>query len=446
MFFKSVSVLGMIPLALGKGMNIAGGDFGCAIDGTCPTGSTQLPLSSLGGGDGLGQMQHFVSDDQMNIFRLPVSWQFLVNNQLGGTLDSTNFGKYDQLMQACLGTGTYCAIDIHNFARWNNQIIGQSSGVTNGQFTSLWTQLATKYASSTKVIFGLMNEPHDLDVPTWATTVQAAVTAIRNAGASSQMILMPGTNFASAGQFVSSGSADALLAITNPDGSTTGLIYDLHKYLDVDNSGTHAECTTDNIADAFQIAADYLRTNGRQALCFTDFCAQNAFLNANSDVFLGYIAWAAGSFATSYVLSLTPSKSNGKFVDNALASQCVVSPWLNAGTATVAASTVSRVATSTRTSTLANTVATNMVTSAPVSNAAASTTSASGSGISPSKVAAGASTLATSISNATATAGTGNFSASATATASQIVSTAGAGMRRYTGGLLAGSLFVALLL
>lgn len=67
----------------------------------------------------------------------------------------------------------------------------------------------------------------------------------------------------------------------------------------------------------------------------TDFCAQNTFLNQNSDVFLGYIAWAAGSFATSYTLSLTPSKQNGKFVDNALASQCVVSPWLNAGTAVV---------------------------------------------------------------------------------------------------------------
>lgn len=65
-------------------MNIAGGDFGCGIDvslpqlfstklipqGSCPTSQTQLPLTTLGGGDGLGQMQHFVADDQMNIFRL----------------------------------------------------------------------------------------------------------------------------------------------------------------------------------------------------------------------------------------------------------------------------------------------------------------------------------------------------------------------------------------
>ncbi|KAH8676452.1 glycoside hydrolase superfamily, partial [Tricladium varicosporioides] len=330
-----------------QGINIAGFEFGCLIDGTCPISSASPPLSTLGGSDGAGQMQHFVKDDQMNIFRLPVSWQYLVNNKLGGTLDSTNFGKYDQLMQACLATGAYCAIDLHNFARFNGKIIGQDSGgPTDAQFADIWSQLATKYKSSTKVIFGLMNEPHDVDITAWANSCQAAVTAIRNVGASSQMILLPGNNFASAGFFVSSGSGAALIKVTNPDGSTTGLILDLHKYLDVDNSGNHAECTTDNIADAFAIVAQFLRENGRQGLvsetgagstssCMTDFCAQNIFLNQNSDVFLGYIAWAAGSFATSYTLSLTPSKQNGKFVDNALASQCVVSPWLNAGTAIV---------------------------------------------------------------------------------------------------------------
>lgn len=170
-------------------------------------------------------------------------------------------------MQTCLATGAYCAIDLHNFARFNGQIIGQSSGsVTDAQFADIWTQLATKYKSNTKVIFGLMNEPHDVDVPTWATSCQAAVTAIRTTGASSQMILLPGTNFASAGQFVSSGSAAELIKLTNPDRSFDGLILDLHKYLDVDNSGTHTTCTTDNIADAFAIAADFLRTNGRKAL------------------------------------------------------------------------------------------------------------------------------------------------------------------------------------
>jgi endoglucanase len=256
-------------------------------------------------------------------------------------------------MQACLTTGAYCAIDIHNFARFNGQIIGQSSGgPTDTQFADLWSQLATNYKSNSKVVFGLMNEPHDLDITAWANSVQAAVTAIRNTGATTQIILLPGNNFTSAATFVSNGSAAALSNVTNPDGSITALVLDVHKYLDIDNSGEHAECTTDNIADAFQLVADFLRQNGRKAMvsetgagsassCFTDFCAQNTFLNQNSDVFLGYIAWAAGSFSTSYVLSLTPTEQNGKFVDNALASQCVVAPWLNASnTATFVSSPV----------------------------------------------------------------------------------------------------------
>lgn len=81
---------------------------------------------------------------------------------------------------------------IHNYARWDGTIIGQG-GPTNAQFASLWSQLATKYASDSRIVFGIMNEPHDLtSVTTWAGTVQAVVTAIRDAGATSQMILLPG--------------------------------------------------------------------------------------------------------------------------------------------------------------------------------------------------------------------------------------------------------------
>jgi endoglucanase len=68
-------------------------------------------------------MQHFVTDDKMNIFRLPVGWQYLVKNQLGGTLDATNAGNYDQLVQACLKTGASCIIDVSESStiRWKTQ-------------------------------------------------------------------------------------------------------------------------------------------------------------------------------------------------------------------------------------------------------------------------------------------------------------------------------------
>ncbi|CAJ2510269.1 Uu.00g061690.m01.CDS01 [Anthostomella pinea] len=336
-FICSFTLLGLARAAVAKvqflGVAIAGGDFGCQTDGSCPTSSVQLAL-----GKGPGQMQHFVEDDGMNILRLPTSWQFLVNNQLAGDLNDSNLAQYDQLMQACLDTGAYCMIDIHNFARWDRSIIGQG-GPTDDQFASLWSQLATKYASNDKVVFELMNEPHALDVGIWAQTCQAAVTAIRKAGAASHMILLSGNNFDSAATLVTDGSADALMAITNPDGKTDGLLLDIHKYLDEDNSGTHAKCTTDNV-DAFTAVAEYLRKRGRQgfvsetgsssdASCFTSFCAQNTFINANSDVFVGLIGWGAGSFDTSYVLSLTPSEQNGALVDTKLMSQCLIAPWAN---------------------------------------------------------------------------------------------------------------------
>lgn len=168
------------------GINIAGFDFGVGTDGSDAVYNVAPPLSSLGGSDGAGQMSHFVKDDGMNIFRLPVGWQYLVASNLGGTLDSTAISHYDSLVQACLSTGAYCIIDIHNYARWNGAIIGQG-GPTNAQFTSLWSQLASKYASQSKIVFGIMNEPHDVTISTWAVTVQAAVTAIRGAGATSQM-------------------------------------------------------------------------------------------------------------------------------------------------------------------------------------------------------------------------------------------------------------------
>ena len=114
-------------------------------------------------------MSHFVTKDKLNIFRLPVAWQYLVNSQLGGTLDATNFASYDKLVQGCLTAGAYCIIDIHNYARWNGQIIGSSGGPTNDDFSGLWKQLATKYASDDKVVMGLMNEPHD---STYHTSLQ----------------------------------------------------------------------------------------------------------------------------------------------------------------------------------------------------------------------------------------------------------------------------------
>lgn len=195
---------------------------------------------------------------------LAATWQFVTNNTVDGKLDELNWGSYNKVIDACLVTGAWCMIDMHNFARYNGGIIGQG-GVEDEVFVNLWVQIAKYYEKNDKIIFGLMNEPHDLDVNIWAQTCQKVVTAIRKAGATSQMILLPATNFASVGSYVDSGSAAALGAITNPDKSTDLLYFDVHKYLDINNSGSHVECTTDNV-QAFEDFATWLRDNKRQAI------------------------------------------------------------------------------------------------------------------------------------------------------------------------------------
>jgi len=284
---------------------------------------------------GVTQMRHFVNDDKFNVFRLPAGWQFLLGNNLGGQLNSNNMARYDTLVQGCLSLGAMCIIDIHNYARWNGGIVGQG-GPSDDQLVDIWRQLASKYASQSRIIFGVMNEPHDVNIGTWANTVQKVVTAIRNAGATSQIILLPGDNWTSAATFVSNGSGAALVKVKNPDGTTNNLVFDVHKYFDSDNSGTHVECVTNNIDAAFSPLASWLRSVGRQAF-LSEFGGGNVdscvnyigqaldYINSNNDVYLGWTAWAAGGWGSSwnYELDLVPNGSTDKYI----MARCYVPKW-----------------------------------------------------------------------------------------------------------------------
>lgn len=196
--------------------------------------------------------------------RAAVSWQFLTGGKGGTDFDDANWANFQALMQACLDTGAYCMIDMHNFARYNGTIIGQG-GVSDQSFVNLWAKIAKEYSDTDKVVYGIMNEPHDLEVKPWVNTVQKAVTGIRKAGATDSIILLPGVNFTSALTFVSTDSADLLNKVTNPDGTTDNLVMDLHQYLDINNSGTHKECTNDNV-DGYKIVGEWLRKNNRTAI------------------------------------------------------------------------------------------------------------------------------------------------------------------------------------
>ncbi|KAI8990490.1 glycoside hydrolase superfamily [Trametes punicea] len=288
------------------GVNTAGYDFSVATDGSF-TGTGVSPPPS--------QYTHFAKEGA-NLFRIPFAWQ-LMTPTVGGPINETFFATYDKTVQAALSSrpDTFVIVDLHNYARWNGEIIGQG-GPTNEQFASIWTQLAHKYGLNERIIFGIMNEPHDLpDVATWVDTLQFVVNAVRRAG-SRNFLLLPGSSWSSAQAFPTE-AGPLLVNVTDPLGSKEKLIFDVHKYLDSDNSGTHPDCTTDNV-DVLQTLVSFLQANGhRQAIlsetgggntasCETLLNNELSFVKSSFPTLVGFAAWAAGAFDTTYVLTLTP--------------------------------------------------------------------------------------------------------------------------------------------
>ncbi|KAH9836973.1 glycoside hydrolase superfamily [Rhodofomes roseus] len=301
-------VSGQVP-RLG-GVNTAGFDFTVYTNGSFTNNAAAPPT---------WQYAHF-SGEGANLYRIPFAWQEMTPT-LGGPINETFFyEEYNPIVQAALASGpdSYIIVDVHNYARWNGEIIAQG-GPTNEEYASLWSQLSTLYGGNTRLLFGLMNEPHDLDIPTWAESVQYVVNAIRAAGAQNYLLL-PGSNYTSAATFPT-GAGPYLLNVTDPLGGTEKLIFDVHRYLDYDNSGTHAECVTNN-TEVFETLVSWLQENGnRQAIlsetgggntasCDEYLYQELAYIKATYPSMVGFSVWAAGSFATNYILSMTPY-SNG---------------------------------------------------------------------------------------------------------------------------------------
>lgn len=83
--------------------------------------------------------------------------------------------KYDPILKSCLDQGAKCIIDLHNYAHWNGQVVGQSgqSGCSVSDLVSFWTQIVKRYESNSNfknIVFGVMNEPHDVEMNIWYVT------------------------------------------------------------------------------------------------------------------------------------------------------------------------------------------------------------------------------------------------------------------------------------
>lgn len=202
-------------------------------------------------------------------------------------------------------------LDPHNFGRYYNDIITDVSG-----FGSWWSTVAKRFADNELVIFDTNNEYHDMENSLVKNLNQAAIDAIRDAGATSQYIFVEGNSWSGAWTWVSSGNGDSLKDLTDPQDK---IIYEMHQYLDSDGSGTSEACVSSTIGEErLKEATAWLKANNKKGIlgetaggansqCKEAVNGELQHLLDNSDVWTGWLWWAAGPWWGDYMYSIEPT-------------------------------------------------------------------------------------------------------------------------------------------
>jgi endoglucanase len=126
-------------------------------------------------------------------------------------------------------------------------VIGNTSdpkAATTAQFGKFWGGLVGRFKDNPNVIFGIMNEPHDMPTSLVLQDDQAAIDGIRRSGAR-QLILAPGNGYTGGHAWPQSSqgdepSGDYLYKLHDPIENTA---MDIHEYLDSDFSGSDIVCS-----------------------------------------------------------------------------------------------------------------------------------------------------------------------------------------------------------
>jgi endoglucanase len=252
-----------------------------------------------------------------NVIRLCVLWERL-QPQLRSDLNESEMKLIDGVIADAHSKGVRVLLDVHNYAAFAGSRIG-TDRVSVQDFADLWQRLAVRYRNDRGVIFGLMNEPVQLPTETWLAATNAAIEAIRTAGADN-VIMVPGNGWSSARDWFSSsyGSPNATVMRRTSD-PRNNFAYEVHQYFDPDGSGTHPTCI-DEVSATATIAAftEWARKNGRKAFlgefgvgsdpnCLDVLRRVLQFMQDNRDVWIGWTYWAAGpSWPRDYFTNIEP--------------------------------------------------------------------------------------------------------------------------------------------
>jgi endoglucanase len=270
----------------------------------------------------------------MTTIRLPFKWEYL-QPELGGEFDEEEFEAMKITVFHSKKYRAKVLIDMHNYARYGGKLIG-SDEVSYDDFADVWRRLAETFKPYPEVMFGIMNEPHDMSTAQWVTAANAAIAAIRDTGAEN-LIFLNGNGWSGAHSWDQNWTdldreltnAEAMLQIEDPLGDDH-LIFEVHQYLNdissdwgececkPDSGEANAGCTNETVGSyRMQWFTKWLHDNNKKGFLgefgsyddSTCMAAMDDLLNhleENDDVYVGWTWWSAGPGCAKWQVPIDP--------------------------------------------------------------------------------------------------------------------------------------------
>lgn len=303
-----------------RGINLAGGDFDSGF---------QLPYPA----DAL----YFIQKG-MNTVRLPFKWEY-VQSDFSQPIDfsSGNAQQISVLVDTLTAANITVILDMHNYMRYNNQIIG-ASAVNTTNYANAWGNFGAQFKGNNLVFFDLMNEPNTMPTELILTNYNAAISSIRAAGFSNTLLL-EGNAWSGINSWTQNwyGTSNALVFVpsnitdpqnnywinvheyfTDPDGGGSGIgdCVDPNSLLEIEQFSTFVEWLEQQDLTAF-----LTETSGEATTnCIADIdefltaVEQNPVNNNRLSGFIGYTLWAGGHAwqGSNYPLDLAPNSDGSE--------------------------------------------------------------------------------------------------------------------------------------
>lgn len=263
-----------------------------------------------------GACSYFVRDKRMNVVRLNFSWEF-IQPELGAPLNAAACAAIDVQIDRISAAGGYIVLELHNYGRRTlgetTHIIGESAAVTAEHFSDVWRRIAERWRARSRVLFALMNEPHDQDTKTLVHVSNAAIAAIRRTGAR-QLVMVSGNDWNSMGWQRGSNNQKWMLEIQD---EIDNFCFDVHHYFD-DWSVGQSPNVRERPIESMEAFTEWARAHRKRGFCGEFGCYLNRrgveacrallkHIEANRDVFIGWAWWGAGgAWQPDYVFLLDP--------------------------------------------------------------------------------------------------------------------------------------------